>query len=384
MSRWSTTLIKGAAVTLCVYFLASILLTDRDAYSSTKQILNAGRHHLTEDTSYDHINNETLGFEKVYAIGLKERTDKRDFLSLAASLHGMKVKWMDGVHPDSIVEKAIPDKYNTSNSKPTVIACWRAHMNALRDVVENGYASALIMEDDADWDVSVRQQLREFARGVRTLTNTPKPPKDAPYGTDWDILWVGGCASGAADNETSIYAIPNDPTIPNSNHRVTWGGPPESWKQNHPELPENSTRYVYRAEMGCCLYGYAVSLEGAQRILAALSVDHLDCAVDNAMSDLCAGSMGRPHLRCYAPFPNLIGTFKPQGFASRDSDIETYDGNAYHAAQAWNLVYSTRLNIQRLVRGDDVVVSQWESEDWWSEKEVDMREFEYPGGFLVT
>lgn len=47
------------------------------------------------------------------------------------------------------------------------------------------------MEDDADWDVSLKQQLREFARGLRTLSPTTTATKQAPYGTDWDLLWVG-------------------------------------------------------------------------------------------------------------------------------------------------------------------------------------------------
>ncbi|EAU38488.1 conserved hypothetical protein [Aspergillus terreus NIH2624] len=370
MTRWSATLIKSVAAVLCIYIFFTIVVTDRNAYRSTQDLIRASRHRLTEDTTYDHIKNETLGFEKIYAIGLKERTDKRDFLTLAASVHGMKVKWLDG-------------KFDISFWKPTVAACWRAHMNALRDVVENGYGTALIMEDDADWDVSVREQLREFARGVRTLSDNPNPSKDAPYGTNWDMLWVGGCASGAADNETDIYAIPNDPTTPSVKHRGTWGGPSDGWKAKHPELPEDSTRYIYRANMGCCLYGYAVTLEGARRILAALSVDYLDMPVDNAMSDLCAGK-NRPHLRCYAPFPNLIGTYKPAGGSSRDSDIETYDSGDYHPAMSWNMVYSTRLNIHHLVAKDDTIYSQWqETDDPWSKKKVILGDMEYPGGFLV-
>jgi hypothetical protein len=55
-----------------------------------------------------------LQFENVYAIGLKERTDRRDFLNLAASLVGFRVEWIDGVRGEDIIPKALPEvNYNT-------------------------------------------------------------------------------------------------------------------------------------------------------------------------------------------------------------------------------------------------------------------------------
>ncbi|KAE8342849.1 hypothetical protein BDV24DRAFT_173551 [Aspergillus arachidicola] len=391
MSRSNTkTIIKLVAAACCSYFIFTILLADREAYySTTRDVFRAGQHHLTEETTFDHINNETLGFQHIYAIGMKERTDKRDYLTLAASFLGIKVDWRDGVYPDNVSEKSYPLKLGESGVKPAAIGCWRAHMNTLIDIVENGYTTALILEDDADWDVSLRQQLAEFARGVRTLTNNQHESKKAPYGTNWDILWVGGCASGAHQNETDFYVIPNDPTVPNTTIRGPWespAGPSIKWRQEHPEWPVDSTRYIYRANMGCCTFGYAVTLEGARRILAELSINYLNLPVDNAMSDLCAGS-NRPQLRCYAPFPNLIGTFRSEGYVSRDSDIDQWEDRKFewHPALAYNMVYSTRLNIHRLVAGEETVYSQWrESPDPWSKAEVKLGELEYPRGVFVS
>jgi hypothetical protein len=70
------------------------------------------------------------------------------------------------------------------------------------------------------------------------------------------------------------------------------------------------------------MFGYAVTRKGAQNILSALSIDHLDKLVDNALGDLCAGLYGRRKIECWAPFPNLIGTYRKGGSAFRDSDIE--------------------------------------------------------------
>ncbi|GKZ29226.1 hypothetical protein AbraIFM66950_003839 [Aspergillus brasiliensis] len=330
-----------------------------------------------EDRALEHIQNETLGFEHIYAIGLKERTDKRDFLNLAASIAGFRVEWMDGVHPEDMSEKAL---LNDNLLAPSEIGCWRAHMNALSNMVQNSYSTALVLEDDADWDVNIRQQLREFARGVRALTRNANTTKNAPYGTNWDILWVGGCASSASPNETQFYAIPNDPTAPSVDHRGTWGGPLDSWKEIY---PETSTRFIYRADMGCCTYGYAVTRRGAERILAALAVDRLVAAVDNSMADMCGGKDGRSQIECYAPFPNIIGTYKAAGLASKDSDIRE-GSDDWHEAQAWNLMYSTRLNIHRLVAGRDTVYAQYDEGFPWSRRVLNWKEFEYPRGYLVS
>jgi GR25 family glycosyltransferase involved in LPS biosynthesis len=239
----------------------------------------------------------------------------------------------------------------------------------------------LILEDDADWDVGIKSQIREFARGLHALKGNNKIIKQAPYGTDWDLLWIGGCATGPDANQTQFYAIPDNPTVPSTQHRATWAGPLETWKA---KFPEDSTRFIYRAEAGCCTYGYAVTSKGAKKILAALAIDHIEAAVDNAMSHLCGGLGGRRRVECFAPFPNIIGTYRPAGPAFRDSDIATNSDERVHEEQAFNLVYSTRRNIHRLVAGEETVLSQWGGESPWSPREVNTNNFVYPRGYLIN
>jgi hypothetical protein len=94
--------------------------------------------------------------------------------------------------------------------------------------VRRNLSSALIFEDDADWDVRLRDQLRNFALSSRALTQPlagvepftyadatyPHPsdtspaslndfafdslpatvaPASSPYGDEWDVLWLGHC-----------------------------------------------------------------------------------------------------------------------------------------------------------------------------------------------
>jgi hypothetical protein len=121
------------------------------------------------------------------------------------------------------------------------------------------------------------------------------------------------------NNETQFYAIPDDPTLPSLQHRPgLLGGPPDSWKE---QFSEESTRFAFRADAACCLFGYPVSNRGGRQILAAPSIDHLEQPVDNALSDLCGGASGRRQIDCYAPFPQLTGTYRRAGSSCRDSDI---------------------------------------------------------------
>ncbi len=80
----------------------------------------------------DLVTNATLGFEKVFAVGLPERSDKRDALTLISSLTGFKIDWIEGVRGESVVDKALP--YNVDRVKlwENNLGSWRGHMNAVR------------------------------------------------------------------------------------------------------------------------------------------------------------------------------------------------------------------------------------------------------------
>ena len=49
-----------------------------------------------------------LQFQKLFAIGFKERTDKHDAIALAASYTGLEIDWLEGVRAADIPPKAYP------------------------------------------------------------------------------------------------------------------------------------------------------------------------------------------------------------------------------------------------------------------------------------
>lgn len=81
------------------------------------------------------VANTTLGFGKVFVIGLPERSDKRDALTLTSSLTGFDVEWIDGVRGESIPDKAVPFGVDRAKLMETNLGSWRGHMNAIRRYV---------------------------------------------------------------------------------------------------------------------------------------------------------------------------------------------------------------------------------------------------------
>ncbi|KAL2817943.1 hypothetical protein BDW59DRAFT_175352 [Aspergillus cavernicola] len=263
------------------------------------------------------ITNGTLGVQKVFAISLPSRLDKRDNIVLGSSVSDFHVEFIDGMTPDQINPKTYPYNWNYEH-RPVEYAARRAHVNGMQQIVSERLGSAIIMEDDADWDVSIKTQLQSFAIAVRALQGPDDSTSGSPYGHDWDILWLGHCGLECKTNVPS-FLTPNDPTILPPRHFLPyWRDPPLL------DRPDDS-RLTCTISDGVCSIVYAVSFRGAQRILAALSVNPSGIAdqIDiGAQFDVSLGRMcGNGYLRCFASYPSLTGGYTPAGPATKGSDI---------------------------------------------------------------
>jgi len=258
------------------------------------------------------IKNNTLGFQKVFVVSLASRTDKRDAITLASSLTGFDVEWIDGIDGNNVPKKSIPSIFNPGTASK-VIGCWRAHMNSYATIVKNHVSSALILEDDADWDVSLKNQLQNFAVGSQILQGENTHPLRSAYGDNWDLLWLGHCGSSPHPDDPRRYAIENDPTVPPIKHRVN--------EVDTPDMGEfsDTTRIVYTASSGFCMYGYAVSYQGAQKLLYHLSLQPYFEAVDLSIQRMCGDTSY--NFTCISIFPQLFNSHRAAGSMEKDSDI---------------------------------------------------------------
>ncbi|KAI9756671.1 MAG: hypothetical protein M4579_003760 [Chaenotheca gracillima] len=299
------------------------------------------------------IYNETLGFEKIFVIGLEERDDKRDAMAVASSLTGFTFDWSEGVKGDDVADNALPPSLNREKAGTNAIGCWRAHLDVARAIVSGKISTGLIMEDDADWDVRLKSQLVDFAWGSRYIlneTSSNTSVSSSPYGDGWDMLWVGHCSAQTKDDDKRRYLIPNDPTVPGPDRRMNFGPIPDmkSW--------ENDTRIIFESGGGVCLYGYALSFAGAQKLLHYVPLSKDEFPIDIAFKRMCKDPAR--DFRCIGVFPQIIDSHKFAGPSSRDSDIDNHTGTTRDRGYTFNIRKSTRLNIEKLLHGQDELIEE--------------------------
>jgi len=177
-------------------------------------------------------------------------------------------------------------------------------------VVEEGYSTALILEDDADWDVTLKGQLHTFAEKTRILSDIPLDRRTySPYGDDWDILWLGSCANPPGPPDSQIFTGENG--------------------QQH---------WVFRVHGGmACIYGYAVT-QWAAKMLMGWLLD-LDQHPDIAISGFCENH------KCITVWPELIGEHRSAGARFRDSSITNYTGEFRQKGETRNIRNSAILDM---------------------------------------
>jgi hypothetical protein len=260
-------------------------------------------------------------------------------------------------------------------------------MHARCRIVEQNLQSALVLENDADWDLRIKSQMRQFAKASRLLvqplqgTNgtfldptNPRPqptdrpttfdirdetlgptvkPTTSPYGDldRWDFLWLGHCGCRfpwARDKNAPLAraAIFDDETVPELRHvNIELGD--EQLREQYPA----HTRVVSRARVNSCTLGHAFSQKGARLFLHELALRELSDYTDMGFRYMCDGVGGRPLATCLTVQPQLFQHHRPRGLKSSQSDIDDHGTDFNEHAETMNVRWSTRINFKRLVAG---------------------------------
>jgi hypothetical protein len=182
-------------------------------------------------------------------------------------------------------------------------------------MVQNRIQSALIIEDDSDWDVLLKSQMLSFARGVRAIQNTTLPVH-SPYGDSWNLLTVGHLGvNNQPTKEQKYYVTHDDPTTIGAERRDFWGKPDVSAEK----LQGNYTRYVMEVYTMRGTGAYALSLRGAARLLYDQSILPNAQPIDVAISDVCRHDTWKEPF-CLGVYPPIFGLFRSIGPMDKDSD----------------------------------------------------------------
>jgi GR25 family glycosyltransferase involved in LPS biosynthesis len=333
----------------------------------------------------DDVYNNTFGFQKVFVVNLASRTDRRDGMTLQAALSNVDIEFVEGPDGKTIVDKAIPKTSEHNRPSDGILGSWRAHMNAAREIVARNLTSALILEDDVDWDVRIKEQLRDLALSTRVLTQplvdeelgvkfadssmnfktaknmdhedipfTELPsvtkPQVSPYGDDWDLLWIGHCGMHFPFKDNSIpkgrIIHWNDTTVPKKDHLWVFNIP-FTLKENYP----HHTRAVHHVQEGVCTLGYALSRRGALKLLHEVALKDVTDAYDILLRWFCEGAMGRAKHNCLTIQPGLFHHHRPAGPLSSQSNIGDH-GKGFRGQALTDMVrWSVRLNVDALANG---------------------------------
>ncbi|KAI1259561.1 glycosyltransferase family 25 protein [Xylariaceae sp. FL1019] len=261
----------------------------------------------------DSFLNDTLGFEKIFVINLPSRRDRRDAMGSAGELRFVSLSFSHFLRSWAALE------FDTSLSKKGndgAKGSWLSHLSVLERVVNEGLGSALVLEDDIDWDVRLKAQMRVFAAAARLwqsetaergkLDNLgeegvrrqdiPLSPAhlrsshpDNMYGENWDVLWLGHCGAylpSSPSPSNPIITIPFDPTVPAKKHLKPH--PFALHDQLADEYPAH-TRVVHAAEGNICSLAYAVSAQGARKLVKRFREEGYRQQWDLMLRDVCMG-----------------------------------------------------------------------------------------------
>jgi len=121
----------------------------------------------------------------------------------------------------TIVDSALPPPRTPGSLRIEEYRVWRAHANVWRRVIEEGLSTALVLEDDNDWDVNLKEQIPRILGALEEIREIPTRldegegvVRGGPRVEEWDILYLGTCFETATlsdkQGRRTVIPIPSD------------------------------------------------------------------------------------------------------------------------------------------------------------------------------
>ena len=158
-------------------------------------------------------------------------------------------------------------------------------------IVERDLATALVLEDDIDWDVGLKSIIHQIALSTNALMRSnfsnidfatvPSVPvaRTTPYGDDWDVIWLGHCEMHLPPY--GILTIHNDPTVPEHRHLRSFI---ETELTPLVSYPEHTRTVFLGTREGTCSLAYAVTQSAARRMLYQIGIEKLQSPFRKCLS----------------------------------------------------------------------------------------------------
>ncbi|KAI1281397.1 glycosyltransferase family 25 protein [Xylaria sp. FL0933] len=285
--------------------------------------------------------NETLGFQKILALSTGPSWRTRG-LAAAAQLTGLQITVPP--HPSNPPELVnafanIGKEQGAAVPRPGSAMAWMGHLDLLKHIIASDLETAFIVEDDVDWDVRIKEQMKLISDNVRIYTQTP-PEDETPYGVDWDVLWLGHCGSLIQDGMPNPHEFEDESRC----ETALYSG----WSKRflREKLPEGH-RLIQVSRQTVCTFGYGVTKSGAQKVLGLLGKGANE-AFDVSLSAHCRTDQ----LRCLVVNPQIFNHYEPPSDRGYMSQVHVGDGqgSAAHEEGDFEHKMGTTGNIMKSAR----------------------------------
>lgn len=213
--------------------------------------------------------NSTLGFGSIYAVS-RRNSPRQSALLNAASLTGFEINIPNQPAWTEANITSIKAPVNSSLDKGSALA-WLGHRNALETFLESIDETALIVEDDIDWDVRLRQdQIPQTAYAIRELLGSHS---EGYYGSmnSWDLIWLGHCGDyfdASQGSDLSVVKSYHDSAMPDFVNLHPW----TRNFLNEIGATQNKQRLVHKSVSPLCTFAYAITRVAAKRVLNEIAV----------------------------------------------------------------------------------------------------------------
>ncbi|KAH8815645.1 hypothetical protein F5884DRAFT_852112 [Xylogone sp. PMI_703] len=249
--------------------------------------------------------NSTLGFERILALSKGTSWRQQGLLS-AAHLSNIMIS----IPPQPGWSKELSNAFEGlgSDTKPNhgAALAWLAHIDVLKYIIQSKLNSALVLEDDVDWDVNIKEQMTLISYAVRNHTDAPDDDIH-PYSHRWDVLWIGHCGDIPLSSE-NVTAFEDRTVVPFSSYK--------GWARDILSRISEGQRAVYNSNGAVCTFAYAVNKPGAKKVLDFVSSGQ-DQAFDIKLMNGCRSNA----YKCIVVNPEVMRHFKPDPEFGESSEI---------------------------------------------------------------
>jgi len=271
------------------------------------------------DTGRHDPANATLGFGAVYVVSGPD-SPRREGLVESANVTELHLtiprlpSWTDEQVAD-FRDQDNPEKSTILNGS---IKAWLSHNMVLHEFLKSGAETALIMEDDVDWDIRLRtQQVPKAAAGMRALMPSAEEHYYWGHPQDWELLYLGHCGDffTTVDGEQVGVGVVHPEDLDNLAHVLYTDESMPDPSDVHPftaslltafNIPAK-TRILHRSKFPLCTFGYAITRRTARKLIDELAPakelpGRWKYAYDISILEACRDR----GLRCYTVNPELF------------------------------------------------------------------------------